>query len=112
MVKAYQVFDNLATHPDTKVCFGASYMAINIHSDASYLTESKARSRACGHFFMEPLPQDGKPIKLNEALHMFCLILWFVVASAAEAERGALLLIFQDGMIFKLISTAKNTRLL
>jgi hypothetical protein len=24
---------------------------LNIHSDASYLSEAKARSRACGHFF-------------------------------------------------------------
>jgi PleD family two-component response regulator len=26
-------------------------MVMNIHSDASYLSEPNARSRACGHFF-------------------------------------------------------------
>jgi hypothetical protein len=47
--KAYQVLDYLATHPNAVVRFRASEMVINIHSDASYLSEPKARSRACGH---------------------------------------------------------------
>jgi hypothetical protein len=50
--KAYQVLDYLATHPNAVVRFRASKMVMNIHSDASYLSEPKARSRACGHFFM------------------------------------------------------------
>jgi hypothetical protein len=47
------------------------------------------------------LPKDGEPIKLNGAYHTLCSILRFVVASAAEAELGALLLNCQEGMIFK-----------
>ncbi len=77
-------------------------MVMNIHLDASYLTEPKARSRASGHFFMGWLPKDNKPIKLNGAFHTLCLILQFVVASAAEAELGALFLNCQEGMIFQL----------
>jgi hypothetical protein len=50
--KAYQVLDYLASHPDAVVRFQASDMVLNIHSDASYLSEPKARSRACGHFFI------------------------------------------------------------
>jgi hypothetical protein len=95
--KAYQVLDYLATHPNVVVQFRASDMVMNIHSDASYLSESKARSRACGHFFMGALPKDGEPIKLNGAFHTLCSILRFVVASAAEAE----LVNCQEGMIFK-----------
>jgi hypothetical protein len=36
------------------------------------------------------MPQDGKPIRLNGAFHVSTTILRFVVASAAEAELGAL----------------------
>ena len=99
--KAYQVLDYLATHPNAVVRFRASDMVMNIHSDASYLSEPKARSRACGHFFMGALPKDGDPIKLNGAFHTLCSILRFVVASAPEAELGALFLNCQEGMIFK-----------
>jgi len=75
MEKALQVLDYLAVHPDAKVKYRASDMVMNIHSDASYLTEPKARSRACGHFFMWWLPQDNKPIKLNRVFHTLCTIL-------------------------------------
>jgi hypothetical protein len=37
-------------------------------------------------------PTDGDPIQLNGALFTLCAILCFIVASAAEAERGALFL--------------------
>ena len=76
-------------------------MVMNIHLDASYLSEPKARSRACGHFFMGTVPKDGEPIKLIGAFHTLCSILRFVVASAAEAELGALFLNCQERMIFK-----------
>jgi hypothetical protein len=75
-------------------------MILNIHSDTSYLLEAKARSRACGHFFMGWMPQDGKLISLNGAFHVSTVILRFVVASAAEAELGALFHNCQTGIIF------------
>ena len=65
-------------------------MVLNIHSDASYLSESKARSRTCGHFFMGWVPKNDKPIRLNVALFVITTVLRFIVASAAEAELGAL----------------------
>ena len=101
MEKAYQVLDYLATHPDAKVQFCASDIGLNIHSDALYLTEPNGRSRASGHFFMGSLPEDGKPIKLSGAFHTLCSILHFVVASATEAELGALFLNCQEGIIFR-----------
>ncbi len=99
--KAYQVLDYLASHPDAVVRFRASDMVLNIHSDTSYLSEPKARSQACGHFFMGSVPRNGKPIKLKGAFHTLCLILRCVVASAAKAELGALFMNCQEGMIFK-----------
>ena len=52
MAKAKQLVDYLATHPDATIWFRASDMVLNVHSDASYLLETKANSRMCGHFFM------------------------------------------------------------
>jgi hypothetical protein len=75
-------------------------MVMNIHSDASYLSETKARSRACGHFFMGWMPKNGEPIQLNGAFYVNTTILRFIVASAAEAELGALFHNCQDGIIF------------
>ena len=37
-------------------------------------------------------PVSGEPIKMNGAVYIFCGILKFVVASAAEYELGALFL--------------------
>ncbi len=66
----------------------------------SYLSEAKARSQTYGHFFMGWQPKDGKPICLNRALHVSANILRFVVASAAEAELGALYHNRQTGIVF------------
>jgi hypothetical protein len=76
---------------------------MNIHSVASYLSESKARSRACGHFFMGSTLVNGEPIKLNGAFYMNSVILKFFIASAAEAELGALFHNCQEGIIFRQI---------
>ena len=87
------LLDYLATHPKAKIRYYASDMILNVHSDASYLSESRARSRIAGYFFMGSTPVDGKPIKMNGNIFVNCGILKFVVTSAAEAELGALFLI-------------------
>jgi hypothetical protein len=81
MAKAKQLLDYLATHPDATIRFRASDMILNIHSDALYLSETKAHSRACSHFFFTGWsPKDGDPIKLNGACFTLCTILRFFVA--------------------------------
>jgi hypothetical protein len=75
-------------------------MIMNIHSDALYLLEGNAWSQTCGHFFMGWLPQDDAPIKINGAFHVSTNVIRFVVASAVEAELGALLHNCQTGIIF------------
>ena len=49
---AKKFLDYAATHPDAIITYDASDMVLLAHIDASYLSESKARSRAGGHFFM------------------------------------------------------------
>jgi hypothetical protein len=46
------------------------------------------------------MPQDDEPIRLNGAFHVSTTILCFIVASAAEAELGALYHNCQAGIIF------------
>jgi hypothetical protein len=102
MARCTQLLDYLSHNANAKVRFYASDMILNIHSDASYLSEAKARSRACGHFFMGWMPKNGEPIRLNGAFHVSSTILKFAVASAAEAELGALYHNCQMGIIFRL----------
>jgi hypothetical protein len=100
MEQCMQLLDYLAHNTDAKVRFHASDMILNIHSNASYLSEEKARSRACGIFFMGWMPKNGDPIQLNGAFHASMTIMQFVVASATKAELGALYHNCQTGIIF------------
>jgi hypothetical protein len=47
-----QLLDYLATHLDATIRYHASDMILHIHSDASYLSVSNARSRLGGLFFL------------------------------------------------------------
>jgi hypothetical protein len=76
-------------------------MIMNIHSDASYFSNERTRSRTCGHFFMGWLPQDGAPIRINGEFHVSTNVIRFVVASAAKAELGAMFHNCQTGTIFR-----------
>jgi hypothetical protein len=44
--------DFMATQEEAILTYHVSEMVLAIHSDASYLSEPKARSRAGGHMFM------------------------------------------------------------
>ena len=52
MDRVIHLLDYLATHPDGVTMFKASGMIFNVHSDASYLSEKKAKSRMGGYFFL------------------------------------------------------------
>ena len=75
-------YDNL----DAVKLYVASDMALFINSDAAYLVEPEAKSRAGGFFYLGN--KDGKLI--NESILMLAKIIKFVMASAAKAEIAAL----------------------
>eukprot|EP00804_Cyclotella_cryptica_P025846 CCRYP_002712-RB/>CCRYP_002712-RB protein AED:0.33 eAED:0.33 QI:0/0/0/1/0/0/2/0/411 len=75
------------THQDAVVTYQASNMTLATHSDASYLSETKARSRAGGHFF---LTENDEVPRNNGAILTLAQIIKSVMSSAAEAELGAL----------------------
>jgi hypothetical protein len=96
-----QLLNYCATHPDATVRYHASDMHLHIHSDASYLSERQARSRAGGLFFLSDKPAtyaaaltapdpNSKPPPLNGAIHVHSSIMDAVLSSATEAETGAL----------------------
>jgi hypothetical protein len=103
MKRVNQFLDYMWTHSEAVIQYRASDMILNVHSDVSYLSTPKARSRAGGYFFLGSLPRDGDPIKLNEAIHVSCTILKLVAASTAEAKLGALFLNAQEAKVFRLI---------
>jgi hypothetical protein len=98
-----QFLDYMWTLPDAVIRYRASDMILNVHSDASFLSAPKARSRAGGYFFLGSLPCNGDPIKLNGAIHISCTILKLVATSAAEAKLGSLFLNSQEAKVFLLI---------
>jgi hypothetical protein len=62
-------------------------MILHIHSDASYLSVSSARSRLGGLFFLEK--KNPKQGTLNGSILNVASIIKNVIASAAESEVGA-----------------------
>jgi hypothetical protein len=85
--KVDQLLDYAASQETAVLTFHASDMVLAIHSDALYLSESKARSRAGGHFF---LSSDVEFPSNNGAVLTVAQIIKAVMASAAEAEIGAM----------------------
>jgi hypothetical protein len=76
-----QMLDYLATHPDATIRYHASDMILHIHSDASNLSVSNARSQLGGLFFLgnKPPAQDT----LNGSILNVAAVIKNVVASAA-----------------------------
>ena len=87
-----EFLDYCATHEDAKIRYLASEMVLHVHSDASYLSESRARSKVGGHFLTSNKISEGQQIHHNGAILVISAILKNIMASAAEAELGELLL--------------------
>jgi hypothetical protein len=87
LAKCNQLLDHLALHPNNSTIYKASKMILAAHSDASYLSETKSRSRAGAHIFMSnnnPIPQSNGPVLSIAA------VMRSFYASAGEAELAAL----------------------
>jgi len=79
--------DYMASQEEAVLTYKANDMVLAIHSDASYSSEPKARSRAGGHMFMSA--NDNIPTN-NGAVLNISQIIRAVMSSAAEAKLGAL----------------------
>jgi len=87
MKQTLQLLDYLATQEEAVFTYNASNMKLAVHSDASYLSEPKACSRAGGHFF---LSNDADIPANNGAILNIAHIIKHVMSSTTEAELVAL----------------------
>jgi hypothetical protein len=79
--------DYLVTNPDATIIYHKSDMILHIHSDASYLSVSHARSNFVGLFYCgNKHPQADK---LNGSILNASVVIKNVVASAAKSEVGS-----------------------
>ena len=95
-----QLLDYLATQEDAILTYNKSDMVLAVHSDASYLSEPKARSRAGGHFFMssdQPIPPN------NGAILNIAHVIKHVMSSATEAELAALYIMAREAVYIRII---------
>jgi hypothetical protein len=88
------------THPETKIRYHASDMILHIHSDASYLSENEAKSRAGGLFYMGSDTKTNKKLTNWEIL-IISKVLKHVMSSAAEAEIGAVFINAKEGAVLR-----------
>ena len=95
-----QLLDYLATQEDAVLTYHASNMILATHSDASYLSEPKARSRAGSHFF---LSSNADIPPNNGAILNIAHIIKHVMASATEAELAALFITAREAVYIRII---------
>jgi hypothetical protein len=87
MKKIIQFFKYASTNPNAVVTYHASNMVLARHSNALYLSESNAQSRAGGNFFIS---SDVELPPNNSAVSTILQIIKAVMTLAAEAKVGAL----------------------
>ena len=95
-----QFLDYIATQEEAIISYSASDMVLAVHSDASYLSEPKAHSRAGGHFFMS---YDSNDPPNNGAILNIAHIIKNVMSSATEAELAALYIMAREAVYIRII---------
>ena len=100
MHKTKQLIDYVVTQEEAIITYSTSDMVLAVHSNASYLSKSNARSRAGRHFFMS---SDTVHPPNNDAILNIAQIIKNVMSSAAEAELGALYIMARDAVYIRII---------
>jgi hypothetical protein len=92
MTAVNHLLDYCATHPTAIIRFHASDMKLHVESDASYLSESDAKSRYAGFFYLSDDPHGNNLMypTFNGPVLVTANIIKETVASAAEAELAGL----------------------
>lgn len=78
-------------------------MILHVHSDASYLSKSEARSCIRGYFYLGCKEEDPANPKPNGPIHIESRIMKNVMASAFEVETGGLFICGQEGTYIRKI---------
>jgi hypothetical protein len=98
--KVIKLLNYCNTHPETKIRYHASDMILHIHSDASYLSEIEAKSRAGGFFYMGNNNKNDKKLT-NRTILIISKVLKHVMSSAAAAEIGAVFINAKEGALLR-----------
>jgi hypothetical protein len=96
--KVIKLLNYCNTHPETKIRYHASDMILHIHSDASYLSENEAKSRAGGFFYMGSSTNTDQKLTIG-AILIISKVFKRVMSSAAEAEIGAVFINAKEGAV-------------
>jgi hypothetical protein len=93
------LLDYCSTKPHAAIRYFASYMQLKIHSDASYLSEPKAKSCIGGYFFLGNSKHSKCTPLSNGPLMCQSTVLKYVVSSVTEAEYGAIFVNAKTGTV-------------
>jgi hypothetical protein len=88
-----------STKHHATIHYFASDVQLKIHSDASYLSEPKAKSRIGGYFFLSNNKHSQYTHLSNAPLLCQSTVLKHVVSSVAEAEYGAIYVNSKTGTV-------------
>jgi hypothetical protein len=92
--------DYYSTHPEVSIRCYTSDMQLKIHSDASYVSEPKAKSIIGDYFYLgNKTNPSTKPLS-NGPLLFHTTFLKHVVSSVAEAEFGAVFVNAKEGTMY------------
>ena len=83
LAAAHHLLDYLATHPNTAIRDYSSDMILAFNTDASYLSEVNAKSRAAAYYYMT---RKGNRAFTNGAIDVLSTIIKHVMSSTSEAE--------------------------
>ena len=92
MAAVNHLLDYCATHPNATTRFHQSDMVLHVESDASYLSETDAKSRAAGYHYLSDDPKGQNILypPINGPVLVTSKIIKETVSSAGEAELAAL----------------------
>jgi hypothetical protein len=100
MRQTLQLLDYLTTQEDAVLSYHAKDMVLAVHSNASYLSKPKARSRASGHFFLSSNttvpPNNGAALNIAHIIKNVMLL-------ATEAELAGLYIMVHEAVYIRTI---------
>jgi hypothetical protein len=99
MAAVSHLLDDCSTKPDAAIRYYASDMQLEIHSDASYLSEPCTKLSIGSYFFLGNSKHSQCPSLSNGPLLYQSTVLKHVVPSVAEAEYGALFVNTKTGTV-------------
>jgi hypothetical protein len=93
------IIDYCSNHPESSIRYFPYDMQLKIHSDASYISEPKAKSRIGSYFYLGNKKNAPKKPLSNGPLLCHTTVLKHVVSSVAEAEFGAICVNKKEGTV-------------